>query len=582
MADVIYMHDHREEGGWGVEPDDISLTVGHGNGKVPLTWFVNEKTKINGQTISEVAGIIFKRSTDHIPKNENDGTTILDTTATSGTFEDTSVTNETTYYYNAFPYSKHKVYNRNSHGGSTTPKAKAFVTVQFDCNAANGSTLTATQRDNSLTATVNAYGYTKGGSAYFELPTVGTWNISGVSVEIEELGKDVFLHGHVYGYDWLLPPAEADTESQISYPAGVNNENFGHVGVCGSDAEISVGDWQTFFDDFLKARPVMLNFDGTVAKELNHSDQTLNLDGTASNVANSSVTQNAMVELPKKYIKRTASDGYGHFLISEFKLSDDFSCDPWLYGSDRDTAVENDNIYLPMFEGGVVSSKLRSLSGLTPINTQTGATERTYAQACGSGWDLDDYGDMCLISDFMLMVAKSTNVQTHWGMGHYAGGNDASSLHTTGSLVKTGPFYGGTGNTNMKFMWMENWYGDRWERTLGCMMISSTIRVKPFPPYTTDGTTTNWTSLGHGIGGTSGGYISSVTYSKDGWAPSVASGADGKYLPDGAWFNAGPTVLLRGASCSYGARVGLAFSLDNPWSSSYWIIGASLTFKKVS
>lgn len=610
MADTYFM-DHMDEGGWGVAPDDPVFQVTNGNAKATLAWIVPAETKVGDQVVCHTAGVKILRKTTGYPTDEWDGDVVVDSLDLAGTYSDTGLTNGNTYYYRCFAYSDHKVYNRCPDAeGSATPSNTAKVRVVFQATEAIGEVITAKRGSTTLTATVTKTAgittktstITKGngqtvettvvtgggsaGVAEFSISTVGDWVIGGQTVTVSELGEEITLEEKMYGYDFILPPGESNPESIVlDYPSGVDNANFDPVGTCGADADISVGDWQEFVT-WLGARPVMLNFDGTVAAELDHSDQTKNLDGTASSVADSSTTQNAMVEFPKRYMKRwTTTDSstgntIGHFRIARLKLGDDWKCYPWLYGDTEDTAVENDEIYMPMFEGSSISSKVRSLSGKTPMNTQTGATEYTQITALGDGWQFDDWSDAAMITDFMFMMAKSTNVQTHWGYGHYSGGSQASSLHSTGALVSHGPFYGGTGNTNMKFLWMENWYGDRWERTFGVWYISSVLYVKNFPPYTTDGTVTNYTNLGRGIGGTSGGYISAVTYDENGMIPQTVSGSDSTYIPDGCWFSSGTMFLLRGAKCSDGLRVGAAFYVDAAFSYSSWNIGPSPAFKK--
>ena len=72
----------------------------------------------------------------------------------------------------------------------------------------------------------------------------------------------------------------------------------------------------------------MLNYDGTVAYELDHDDQTykkeLDSSGTkvASDISNQNFTGNAMVEFPKMYFARwTDSDGkISHIRISNTDL----------------------------------------------------------------------------------------------------------------------------------------------------------------------------------------------------------------------------------------------------------------------
>lgn len=602
MADWVYKA-HRDEGGWGVAPQAPNFTVQNGNGNAVLSWNVPEYTTVDGQVICTAAGIRIMRSTDGYPKDENSGTRVLDTTGLSGTYTDSDLTNGTTYYYRAFPYSDHGVFNRDKYKskGSATPSTAAKIRVIYTASEAIGNTITAVKGSTSVSAeiksgtinvtttvkTENPDGTTtettettskEVGVAFFEVSETGDWTVGGQTVTVSELGASVALEEKMYGYDWDID--ESDPESAITYPSGVDNSAFANVGKCGSDAEISLGDWQEFHD-WLGVRPVMLNFDGTVAAELNHSDQTKNLDGTTSSVADATTTQNAMVEFPKRYMKRyTDSSGVAHFRISRLKLGEDWKCYPWLYGDTESAAVENDVIYMPMFEGSNNSSKLRSLSGKTPINRQVGATEYSYITAMGDGWQFDDWSDAAMITDFMFMMAKSTDVQSHWGNGHNSGGSQASNLHTTGSLVSHGPFYGGTGNTNMKFMWMENWYGDRWERTFGVWYISNILYIKNFPPYTTDGTVTNYTNLNRGIGGTSGGYISAVSYDENGMIPKTISGSSTTYVPDGAGFAPGTMFLLRGGDCSSGLKIGTAVDMSNAFSSSSWNIGASPAFKK--
>ncbi len=573
MADLVFKA-HRDDGGWGIAPNDATFAVIGGDEKATLTWSVSEKTIIEGQTICNAKGIMIRVSEDGYPEDETKGKLVLNSTDLEGNTVITGLTNGKTYYFSAFPYSDHNVYNRSKTSrGKAVPSHASVISVVFTSSEAVGCEIKAQKGMTTMKATVQA-----NGTATFNISETGTWKIGGQKVTIESLGQSIVLNEKIYGYDWKL--SESNPDRNITYPATVDNAGFGNVGTRGADAVISLGDWNDFFENFVCARPVMLNFDGTVAYELNHSNQALKLTGGNSDVADASKNMNAMVEFPKRYFKRwTDASGVAHFRASRIKLGDDWKCYPWLYGNTEETAFENDFIYLPMFEGSSNSSKVRSLSGKTPMNTQAGATEWAQIQALGPGWIFDDFSDACMIVDYMFLMAKSTNVQSHWGTGHESGGSAASSLHTTGRLVGYGPFYGGTGNTDMKFMWLENWYGDRWERTFGVWFISNILYVKDFPPYTVDGTVTNYKNLGRGIGGTSSGYISEVTYDEHGMIPKTASGSETTYVPDGCWFSNGTQFLIRGAACDRSSRVGAAFSVNRPFSYSSWNFGPSPAYK---
>lgn len=573
MADLVYKL-HRDEGGWGIAPPDPIFHVINGDESVTLRWDVEEKTIVDGQTICNAQGIMIRKSTTGTPQTELEGELVVNSTELSGNYTDSDLANGTTYYYKAFPYSDHTVYNRGKKNtGQATPSHTAKVNVFYGAAEAVSATIKAIQGDVIHTATVN-----EDGMASFELETIGTWRVGGQKVYVEHIGEMIELHEMLFGYDWTL--AESNPESAISYPTGVDNANYENVPLAEADSTIDIGDdWQQFHD-WLGIRPVMLGFDGTVLQELNHKNQTLTVDGTTSSVADTSVSANAMVEFPKRYFKRwTDEEGVAHFRVSRLKLGADWKCYPWMYGDTEETAFENDVIYLPMFEGSSVSSKVRSISGRTPMNTQTGATEWTQIQALGAGWMFDDYSDAAMIIDYMFMMGKSTDVQAHWGNGHNSGGTQASNLHKTGLLVTKGPYYGGNGNTDMKFMWLENWYGDRWERTFGVYYKSSILYVKDFAPYTTDGDVTNYENLGRGITGTSAGYISEVTYDEHGMIPKTVSGSQTTYVPDGCWFSNGTQFLLRGAVCGYSLLVGAAFNVDHPFSYSAWYIGPSPAYK---
>lgn len=571
------------DGGSGIPPRSCKFfRVMASNKSAKLYIEGPDDTILEEQEICRAKGVLVVRKEGSYPETPQDGIITLDLKREDfqkykqNSYIDGSLQNGTNYFYAAFPYSDHGVYNLAKEGiGSAVPSEFAKIMVTFTAQEASGITLIAKLGENVKESIVNS-----DLTAIIEVDEIGEWNVMGRKITINELGEEIFITEDIYGYSWELK--ESDPDSAIFYPAGVTNAGFAGVPKCGTDAEISLGEWQDFFENFVNARPVMLNFDGSIAAELGHDDQTFNIDGTPSDIADTSKEMNAMVEFPKRYFKRwTDNDGNSQFRASRMKLDEGYKAFNWMYGETEETAVENDVIYLPMFEGSSVSSKVRSIAGQRPMNTQTGATEWTQIQALGEGWIFDDWSDEVMITDYMFMMAKSTNVQTHWGNGHYSGGSSASNLNTTGSLKSYGPFYGGTGNTNMKFMWLENYYGDRWTRSFGVWYIANVLYVKMFPPYTVDGDISSYKNIGRAIGGTNGGYISDVTYDENGMIPKTVSGSETTYWPDGCWFSNGTQFLLWGASCSCGLRVGAAFSVNNPFSPSAWNLGPSPAYKKI-
>lgn len=69
-------------------------------------------TIIEGQTLCTVAGAVIRKSTSDYPKDEFSGDMVANITEDQEIIDD-NVTDGTTYYYAAFPYSAQGVYNRN-------------------------------------------------------------------------------------------------------------------------------------------------------------------------------------------------------------------------------------------------------------------------------------------------------------------------------------------------------------------------------------------------------------------------------------------------------------------------------------
>lgn len=376
----------------------------------------------------------------------------------------------------------------------------------------------------------------------------------------------------LYGFD--IDPDDSNPATRISYPADVDNAEWDPMTVNQSTGAYTLGLWANTF--FIKGiRPVMLKYDGTVDYELNHDDQRYKMDGTTlSNIADSSYDGNGMVEFSKMYFKRWQDDSGQHVRLSNVQVDPDFMAYQHMYDG-----MELDKIYLPMFEGSSVGGKVRSIAGQAPMNTQTGATEKTQIEANGTGWQFDDWMNAQMVTHLLFLLGKSTDLQATFGNGHHTGGTAASSLLQTGTLKDKGMFYGTNGNAAVKFFWLENYYGDRWDRKYGVVYTTSGhILVKPYPPYNTDGT--GYIDTGLTISGTSGGYISKTKMTEHGEFPIVVSGSETTYQPDGCWYSTNELkFLLWGANCNHARRVGAAFYVAAPFSNSNGLSGPSLAYK---
>ena len=333
-----------------------------------------------------------------------------------------------------------------------------------------------------------------------------------------------YEYGKRYGF--RREKAESNPSDRITYlydaegmvPAATNL----------STNAFSAGSWGDFIEEV--ARPVMLKYDGTVDYELDHSNQTLKLDGTNSDVANTSYNGNAMVEFREwKWVKRYQDANYEYVIFSNVQYDDTYHA----YAHTNANGVVQDVFYWGMFKGTNVSSKLRSIGTGSPMVSQTRTTEITYATANGNGYYTIYKSGWEYIADLLTLISKSDNSQAVFGRGRV----DTSSASAVGTLKNKSAFWGSSnGTSDVKVFWIEGFWGNVWEGMAGLINNKGNIMVKMTPPYNTTGD--GYVSTGVAPSGTSGGYINTHQMTDEtGQIPKTASGSETTYLCDGMWFN---------------------------------------------
>jgi hypothetical protein len=420
------------------------------------------------------------------------------------------------------------------------------------------------------------------GKVEFYVEHVGAYTITcgekTKSVDVAEVGgiyqaeiNDSIIYGfHIDGTEsspsgniTYLEAAVGMTPASMNFSTGVFN----------------YGDWA---DAFFMPRPCMLKNDGTVDYYLNPNDYTKKADGTASDVANTSYAGNAMMEWGKDDCQiwyKIVPDGNNgaNVYISDAQQDEDYHAYSFI-GVDGNL---KEHFYTPIYNGCVVSSKLRSISGQTIMNNVAGGTEITYATANGTGYYIETFADRILINLLLMLIGKSTNTQATFGNGHYTGGSQASHLLKSGTMNDKGLFYGtnGTG-VGVKVFGMENYWGNQWRRTAGLLNMSGTQKYKLTAPYNDSGSGYNTVSGGT-PDGTSGGYVNKMIYTSDGaMTTKTASGSDSTFYADGMWFNNSQTdYALFGGYCSDGLGCGaFACGLYGALSAAGWYGGAALSY----
>lgn len=356
-----------------------------------------------------------------------------------------------------------------------------------------------------------------------------------------------------------------------------------------NSGSFNYGSWADIW--FIKNnRPVALKFDGTVDYELDHTDFTKKLDGTASDVSDPDYGGNFMSEMPLIYVKRWEDSRYNYIVFSETKPNDDYLAQAHTNAN----GTVNPYIYLPMFKGWKDSNnKLRSLMGTYPTGNTTGTNEVTCAGNCGTGWQLWDKAKIDLIMDLIMLITKSTNCRAKIGNGdcrtHNASditnyGKMKSGYETDGiTRSANAQFYGseGTEITNygkhhMIAFYIEDLWANRWDRCLGFNLVDNVYKVKMTPPYVLNSDSSYET------------LTVAPPNSTDGWLKNVSSANAYGDVPteDGAsntsgfanyfYKNASSDHLsLFGGTASFGLRVGRSWALNTVSGYSAWNVGGS-------
>ena len=154
-------------------------------------------------------------------------------------------------------------------------------------------------------------------------------------------------------------------------------------------------------------------------------------------------------------------------------------------------------------------------------------------------------------------------------------------LLQTGTMNSKGLFWGeNTEKSGVKVFGMENFWGNQWRRTAGLILANGITKARLTPPYNTDGSGYK-TISSVAPSGTSGGYIKDIIFTKDGFAPSVASGSETTYYCDGLWYNNETTAFaLFGGALTNGRLCGsLSVTLAGASSAASWDLGASSSYK---
>ena len=411
--------------------------------------------------------------------------------------------------------------------------------------------------------------------------------LEGIRTELS--GKRIKIYGfHVDG-------GESDPDSMITYLEDAVGMTPAHMDY--TNDKFDYGSWGDVW--FIKeCKPCILGQNGIVQKYLDPNDYTKDVDGNAVTIDENLTGANVMVEFPKIWLKVVpdADPKSGSVYISNEQVDSGYHDFPYIDHRGR----HQEHFYMAAYNSSTISNVLRSISGQTTTKTKSlsGTTEISYAEANGSGWSTEHAGQVMLINFLLMLIGKSTNTQTVFGEGLHTNGSEAvNNSFPTGVHNTKGLFYGtnsgaaATYTNAVKVFGIENWYGFQWRRYRGDILDSGVLKIK-LCYGTEDGSTThNFNTDGTGYrtvtngtpSGTSGQYISQMTFDDDGMYAKTANNSDAgtnKAYCDGYWFSfSGVRFAGRGGASADGSRVGAFYvSRYNVVSNAYWDFGAAVSY----
>lgn len=199
------------------------------------------------------------------------------------------------------------------------------------------------------------------------------------------------------------------------------------------------GSWADF-PVLVGNKPWMVRADGTPDYRLDENDYTKKEDGSASDVSNTKYDGGAFAWLPKIY-KQEYMLGNDRVVKFSMRKKDGFEAVGFI---DPDNN-ELEGVWIPMFYGSIVETKMKSISGVQPCYNNTTEAEKTAIDAFGARAKFFGGTIVQTITDLLIMFGKSTDSQAVYGNGN-SSGYDESLNPTYGvkqnAVIGGGQFYG--------------------------------------------------------------------------------------------------------------------------------------------
>lgn len=359
-----------------------------------------------------------------------------------------------------------------------------------------------------------------------------------------------------------------DSELAIFAPAkeyGVQwNQSTDTVTRIGDADGLSRSDFDTI-EPWASMRRCMVNDDRSINYYIDPSDPTkigevVNTGSytTGGTAVYTGADGQVMVEIPKFYYKTNSpSSNVYQWFISMDDL-DGYDVHPAFVTG----ASTRDYIYMSAFEGNVSSNVLRSISGVKPsTSTNVAGTIvnfRSYAQARGTGWQIQTYRGTQAIQVLYLIEYADFDTQTTIGRGYVdAASGSANESINTGATISLGNASGSaTGGTDglraISYRGIENFWGNinKWVDGLNiegnnkAYIANESFASDTFTsPYVLEGTLSS-----------TNGFVTNILFPE--FLATAVGGASTSHLHDEYFQNTGNRVARFGANWTNGSSAG--------------------------
>lgn len=360
------------------------------------------------------------------------------------------------------------------------------------------------------------------------------------------------------------------------------------------------------------AYPVLLKNDGTEWAKLNPNNFQQFEDWSSASSYTASTTYDVMICFPRRWYKISTSNNITTFSLTDNPNDSEYVYYPrqritsWTLGSSNAVFTNLQKFYMWAYMW-INSSGLRSWYNQTISVWSTAANWSIwafswYAKQRWTGYGITEFAMNTYLEVLFMAAYKTTNAQTsiwYWYV-------DSSNTWA----IKTGTINGSNNQymtywtkenqtTQMRFLWLEWWYWNAWERVTWWNQDSNSVVHISIPNATwTNRPNWNWTSNQDSssiysptscssswtISMTSWSYITKVKWDNIMWfTPTTTWGSDSTYFTDSARWNSGARAAKSGGSWSSALKCGAFYwGLDDNASRYDSYIGARLTYLPTS